>query len=101
MYLTKPVELGSYIMESLGASFTEITVVAAEDLTLPSVIVNDYQNYFWHQVPWQFGESIGIGKINNIRLYSLVLSYQGNETVYFSREQSLTPIADELVRLCA
>ena len=101
MYLTKPVELGAFVMESFGASFADISVVAAEDLTLPSMIANDYQNYCWHQVPWQFGESIGVTKINDIRIYSLVLSYQGSESVYFSREQSLTPIADELVRRCA
>jgi hypothetical protein len=100
-YLTKPVALGSFVMESWFLPFSDISDVFSDELNLTSVIVNDHESYCWHQVPWQFGESIGTIGIKDIKLYRLTLHIQGNETMYFSRSTDLKPLAEELARHCS
>lgn len=100
-HLTKPVSLGNFVMESWYIPFSDISDVSSDELNLPSVALNNHENYCWHQVPWQFGESIATIGIENIKLYRLVLHIQGNETMYFSRSTNLKPLAEELARHCS
>ena len=96
--LLKPVDLGSFVMESWIVPLSDISNVSSDELILPYVVVNDYENYCWHQVPWQFGESIGTVSLPDIKLYSLVLHIQGNEATYFSRSTNLKSLAEDLAR---